>query len=106
MRDLMNKKREKSIKRKFGSHLTSIDIFNQFILPDIKKLLLDYIWIDLYAGENLDLTEAVLTAGKQIAVGSGNDLTVTSGNLGGNPEEGTLGSHDRDPRVSVPKSSP
>ncbi|MCK4687124.1 MAG: SAM-dependent DNA methyltransferase, partial [Candidatus Lokiarchaeota archaeon] len=47
----MNKKREKSIKRKFGSHITSIEIFNQFILPDIKKLLLDYIWIDLYAGE-------------------------------------------------------
>ncbi len=51
MRDLINKKREKSIKRKYGSHLTSIDIFNQFILPDIKNLLLDYIWIDLYAGE-------------------------------------------------------
>jgi hypothetical protein len=51
MRDLINKDREKSIKRKFGSHLTSVDIFNQFILPDIKNKLLDYIWIDLYAGE-------------------------------------------------------
>ncbi|MFX1489904.1 MAG: N-6 DNA methylase, partial [Promethearchaeota archaeon] len=42
---------EKSHKRKYGSHLTSTDIFQEYILPDIKPILKDYIWIDLYAGE-------------------------------------------------------
>ena len=42
---------EKSNKRMYGSHLTSTDIFQEYILPDIKPILKDYTWIDLYAGE-------------------------------------------------------
>ena len=42
---------EKSNKRKYGSHLTSTDVFREFILPTIRPILKDYIWIDLYAGE-------------------------------------------------------
>jgi len=39
------------IRRTYGLHLTSIDIFNKYIFPEIKHKLLNYLWIDLYAGE-------------------------------------------------------
>ena len=38
-------------RRKLGAHLTSIDIFSKYILPEIKASLWDYSWIDLFAGE-------------------------------------------------------
>lgn len=38
-------------RRAYGLHLTSIDIFNKYIFPEIKHKLLNYLWIDLYAGE-------------------------------------------------------
>ncbi len=38
-------------RREFGVHLTSIDIFKRFILPEIKDILYKYTWIDLFAGE-------------------------------------------------------
>jgi len=38
-------------RRSFGEHLTSIDIFNKFILPQIKNSIHDYCWVDLYCGE-------------------------------------------------------
>ena len=38
-------------RRKFGSHLTSIDIFNQYIFPEIRNTLDQYIWVDLFAGK-------------------------------------------------------
>lgn len=38
-------------RRIFGEHLTSSRIFEQFIFPEIKDKLFDYLWIDLYAGE-------------------------------------------------------
>ena len=38
-------------RREFGAHLTSIDIFKQFIFPGIKDILYNYTWIDLFAGE-------------------------------------------------------
>lgn len=38
-------------RREFGAHLTSIDIFKKFILPEIKNILNKYIWVDLFAGE-------------------------------------------------------
>ncbi|MCM8820793.1 MAG: hypothetical protein NC932_02440 [Candidatus Omnitrophica bacterium] len=38
-------------RREFGAHLTSIDIFKQFIFPEIKDILHHYTWIDLFAGE-------------------------------------------------------
>ncbi|MFX0056719.1 MAG: N-6 DNA methylase [Candidatus Hodarchaeota archaeon] len=41
----------RNFRRTYGLHLTSIDIFNKFILPEIKNKLPNYLWIDLYAGE-------------------------------------------------------
>ena len=38
-------------RRSLGVHLTSSDIFLEYIFPEIKKELWDYTWIDLYAGE-------------------------------------------------------
>jgi len=42
---------EKAKRRKYGQHLTSFDIFYQYILPEIKTILRNYLWVDLYAGE-------------------------------------------------------
>jgi len=42
---------ENRTRRKYGLHLTSIEIFNKFIFPEIKDKLRDNIWVDLYAGE-------------------------------------------------------
>ncbi|MFX1588072.1 MAG: SAM-dependent DNA methyltransferase [Promethearchaeota archaeon] len=42
---------DSKIRRTYGLHLTSIDIFNKYIFPEIKHKLLNYLWIDLYAGE-------------------------------------------------------
>ena len=42
---------EKAKRRKYGQHLTSFDIFYKYILPEIKNLLRNYLWTDLYAGE-------------------------------------------------------
>ena len=38
-------------RRKYGVHLTSVDIFNEHILPKIETKLNDYVWVDLYCGE-------------------------------------------------------
>ena len=38
-------------RRKYGEHLTSIDIFNKYILPEIKDIIYNYAWFDLFAGE-------------------------------------------------------
>ncbi len=38
-------------RREFGVHLTSIQIFKKFILPEIKDVLYNYTWVDLFAGE-------------------------------------------------------
>ncbi|HPP30590.1 MAG TPA: hypothetical protein PLE69_06705 [bacterium] len=49
-------------RREFGAHLTSIDIFKQFIFPEIKDILYNYSWIDLFAGEGnliLPILEAI-----------------------------------------------
>lgn len=42
---------EKAKRRKFGLHLTSVDIFYRYIFPEIKSILEDYLWVDLYAGD-------------------------------------------------------
>jgi len=43
---------ESKIKRRsYGEHLTPIQIFEEFILPEIKDQLYQYIWVDLFAGE-------------------------------------------------------
>lgn len=38
-------------RRLFGEHLTPIQVFEEFILPEIKDYFYDYIWVDLFAGE-------------------------------------------------------
>ena len=43
--------KEKSIRRNLGVHLTSRDIFRDYIYNYIKDNLYHYLWIDLYAGE-------------------------------------------------------
>ena len=37
-------------RRKFGQHFTSPEIFESYILPEIKNLLENYVWVDLFAG--------------------------------------------------------
>lgn len=44
-------KKEKNLKRRlYGEHLTPTQVFRKFILPEIKNILYDYIWVDLFAG--------------------------------------------------------
>jgi len=50
MKHKPNEFQEISKRRKFGIHLTSKEIFHKYIYPEIKHLLRDYIWVDLYAG--------------------------------------------------------
>lgn len=38
-------------RRAFGVHLTSKEIFLDYIYPEIQDKLNDYVWVDLYAGE-------------------------------------------------------
>ena len=42
---------KKAKRRKYGQHLTSLDLFYKYILPEIKINLWEYLWTDLYAGE-------------------------------------------------------
>lgn len=37
-------------RREFGEHLTSVDIFRKYILPEIENCLYEYTWVDLFAG--------------------------------------------------------
>ncbi|MGC9219192.1 MAG: N-6 DNA methylase [Athalassotoga sp.] len=48
---MSNDSRSKTKIRTYGQHLTPIEIFKKFILPDIRNELYDYIWVDLFAGE-------------------------------------------------------
>ena len=43
--------RDNKHRRSLGVHLTSNEIFLNYIFPEIRDLLWNYIWIDLYAGE-------------------------------------------------------
>jgi len=45
------KKSLRNKKRIYGEHLTSIHIFENFILPEIKNKIYDYLWVDLFCGE-------------------------------------------------------
>lgn len=38
-------------RRALGAHLTSVGIFEKFILSEIKDKLWNYIWVDLFCGE-------------------------------------------------------
>lgn len=49
-------------RREFGAHLTSVDVFKKFIFPEIKDILYEYSWVDLFAGEGnliLPILEAI-----------------------------------------------
>ncbi len=49
-------------RREFGAHITSIDIFKKFIFPEIKDILYNYSWVDLFCGEGnliLPILEAI-----------------------------------------------
>jgi hypothetical protein len=37
--------------RTYGEHLTPIQVFKEFILPEIKSKVCDYAWVDLFAGK-------------------------------------------------------
>ncbi len=37
-------------RRKFGQHFTSPEIFESYILPEIKEIIKNYVWVDLFAG--------------------------------------------------------
>jgi hypothetical protein len=41
----------KNKRRTYGEHLTSISIFQKFILPEIEKDIYNYRWVDLFCGE-------------------------------------------------------
>lgn len=42
---------KKVIRRTLGMHLTSKDIFRDYIFPSIKEKYYDFLWVDLYAGK-------------------------------------------------------
>ena len=42
---------ERSSRRTLGVHLTSVDLFLEYIFPEIENVLEKYIWVDLYCGE-------------------------------------------------------
>jgi N-6 DNA Methylase len=48
--DLETKRDSKKNRRNFGQHFTSLDVFKQYILPEIKTLIHQYVWVDMYAG--------------------------------------------------------
>ena len=43
--------KDKNNRRRFGSHITSTQIFQNYIFPEIKAHLEKFIWVDLFAGE-------------------------------------------------------
>lgn len=51
MGNTKNELEENAFRRSYGIHLTSSDIFLNYIFPEIKEKLWNFRWIDLYAGE-------------------------------------------------------
>lgn len=45
------KEKENNYRRKYGIHLTSKELFRTYLFPDIKDILTNFIWVDLFAGE-------------------------------------------------------
>ena len=50
---LVSNKKER---RTLGVHLTSVDIFSKYILPDIRETLKDFIWVDLDTYVSYDIS--------------------------------------------------
>ena len=42
---------EKYWRKFFGEHLTSVEVFKEYILPEIRDKLYNYVWVDLFCGE-------------------------------------------------------
>ncbi|MHA1203280.1 MAG: N-6 DNA methylase, partial [Candidatus Heimdallarchaeaceae archaeon] len=51
MNEKVNQIDVKNNRRALGVHLTSVDIFQEYIFPEIKNKLKEYLWVDLYCGE-------------------------------------------------------
>lgn len=51
VRKISPQRDEKRKRRALGTHMTSIDIFMEFIYPEVRDKLEKYIWFDLYAGQ-------------------------------------------------------
>ncbi len=49
--NFINIKKSKKHLRMYGEHLTSINIFKEFILPAIENDIYNYKWVDLFCGE-------------------------------------------------------
>ncbi|MHB1708077.1 MAG: N-6 DNA methylase [Thermoplasmataceae archaeon] len=49
--EVMDKRMERERRRNFGSHLTPVDIFEDYIYPSISDKLFDYAWTDNFCGE-------------------------------------------------------
>jgi len=47
---MSNLEQDHKNRRHFGQHFTSIDIFQQYIFPEIEERLWDFLWVDLFAG--------------------------------------------------------
>jgi len=47
----IKEEKERSKRRTMGVHLTSSDTFLEYIFPEIKDNLNDYLWVDLYCGK-------------------------------------------------------
>lgn len=43
--------KERASRRALGVHLTSIEIFLDYIAPEVKNILENHVWVDLYCGE-------------------------------------------------------
>jgi|YelNatPaOPRAMG01_1025707.scaffolds.fasta_scaffold13160_12 hypothetical protein len=42
---------EKYWRKFFGEHLTSVEVFKEYILPEIRDKLYNYVLVDLFCGE-------------------------------------------------------
>ncbi len=40
-----------SARRRYGSHMTSTEIFDEYIMPRIEGKIAEHIWVDMFAGE-------------------------------------------------------
>lgn len=51
MDDVGNLHESEKTRRNYGIHLTSTEIFHNYIFPEIRNDLDEYLWVDLFAGE-------------------------------------------------------
>jgi len=44
---------EKYWRKFFGEHLTSVEVFKEYILPEIRDKLYNYVWVDLFVEKEI-----------------------------------------------------